>query len=486
MQYLSIIALNINRRALIMYQINFTHPIHVHFIGIGGISMSGLAELLHSKGFTVTGSDQKLSKITDHLRKLGITITQGHHDATIHSGIDLVVYTAAIHEDNPEYQAVLTHKIPMMDRATLVGQVMSHYKNAISISGTHGKTTTTSMVSLMMLESNFDPTISIGGILDNIEGNIRIGRSDNFIVESCEYKNSFLSFHPTQAIILNIEAEHLDFFKDLADVRHSFRQFAEKIPNFGNLVINGQIDNYEEITNRLTCNIITYGILPNKTNLASIHSPYKYAACNISYTKEGFGTYDLIRDNQFVTRIKLGVVGEHNVSNSVAAIALVDRLGGSMEAIMTALSKFHGTERRFEKKGTIHGVTIIDDYAHHPTEIRATLNAALSYPHKQLWVVFQPHTYTRTKALFPDIISALSIADHIVLADIYAAREADPGDISSKDIQISLLEHGKDAYYFHTFQEIENFLLKNCTNGDLLITMGAGDVVSIGEALLKK
>ncbi len=469
-----------------MYQIDFTKPIHVHFIGIGGISMSGLAELLHTKGFTVTGSDHKESKITKHLSKLGIEVAYKQIAENINEGIDLVVYTAAVHEDNPEYQAVLAHNIPMIDRANLLGQVMKQYKNAISVAGTHGKTTTTSMVSLMMIEGKMDPTISVGGILDNIEGNIRIGNSDNFIVESCEYKNSFLSFYPTHEIILNIEAEHLDFFKDLADVRHSFRVFAQKLPSYGNLVINGHIENFQEITEGLSCNVVTYGILNGKTDLNSVDSPYNYAAANIAYTQEGYGTYDLIKDNQFITRITLSVVGEHNISNSVAAIALVNRLGVSFDSIQVALLNFRGTERRFEKKGVVGGVTIVDDYAHHPTEIKATLTAAKAYPHKNIWCVFQPHTYSRTKALFSDFITALSLADKIVLADIYPAREEDPGDISSKDIQEKLIENGRESYYFDDFKKIEEFLLKNCTNGDLLITMGAGDVVSIGESLLRK
>ncbi len=469
-----------------MYQIDFTKPIHVHFIGIGGISMSGLAELLHTKGFTVTGSDHKESKITNHLIKLGINVAYKQTAENINEDIDLVVYTAAVHEDNPEYQAVIAHNIPMMDRANLLGQVMKQYKNAISVAGTHGKTTTTSMVSLMMIEGNMDPTISVGGILDNIEGNIRIGNSSNFIVESCEYKNSFLSFYPTHEIILNIEAEHLDFFKDIADIRHSFRVFAQKLPSDGNLVINGHIENYEEITADLSCNVVTYGVLDGITDLIAIASPFNYAAANISYTEEGYGTYDLIHENQFVTRITLNVVGEHNISNSVAAIALVNSLGVSFQAIKVALLNFRGTERRFEKKGVIGGVTIVDDYAHHPTEIKATLSAAKAYPHKDIWCVFQPHTFSRTKALFSDFVAALSLSDKIVLADIYPAREEDPGDISSRDIKEQLEKNGKQAYYFDDFKKIEEFLLKNCTNGDLLITMGAGDVVSIGESLLHK
>lgn len=469
-----------------MYHIDFTKPIHVHFIGIGGISMSGLAELLHTKGFTVSGSDAKDSKIIERLRQLGITIFIGQKAENISSQIDLVVYTAAVKPENVEYQAVLKHNIPMLDRADFLGQVMLQYKNAIGISGTHGKTTTTSMVSLMMLEGNFDPTISVGGILDNIEGNIRIGHSENFIVESCEYKNSFLSFNPAHAIILNIEAEHLDFFKDIHDIRHSFHTFAKKLPDYGNLVIWGDIENYQELTKDLACNVITYGLFPTEEECKANPDRYDYAACNVTNDDQGLRSYDLYKQGNFVDHISLGVIGDHNVLNSLAAIALVDALGVSMDAIKKALLAFRGTERRFEKKGEREGVIIVDDYAHHPSEIKATLTAAASYPHKNIWCVFQPHTYSRTKAFFHDFTPALALADKIVLTDIYAAREENPGDISSKDIQQELLKIGKEAYYFSSFKEIEKFLIEHCTNGDLLITMGAGDVVSIGESLLQK
>jgi len=469
-----------------MYQIDFNNPVHIHFIGIGGISMSGLAELLHTKGFTVSGSDAKDSKIISHLMSQGIEITIGQSASNITKDIDVCVYTAAVKENNPEFMAAKEAGIPLLDRAYLVGEVMGHYKNAISVAGTHGKTTTTSMVAMIMMEGSCDPTVSVGGILDNMGGNMRIGNSENFIVESCEYTNSFLKFKPTNEIILNIEAEHLDFFKDLADVRHSFRLFAEKLPKDGNLVINGQIANYEEITKDLPCNIFTYGVYTTPVDLNHIASDYDYAAANLSYNEFGCGSYDLIKNNKFVDRIELGVIGVHNISNSVAAVALADQLGVSIEACKKALLKFKGTERRFEHKGVVGGVTIVDDYAHHPTEIEATLTAALAYPHKTTWCVFQPHTYTRTKSLLKDFAKALSYADKIVLADIYAAREENPGDISSKDLQTELQKLGKDAYYFPSFGEIEDFLLENCTNGDLLITMGAGDVVSIGEALLGK
>lgn len=461
-----------------MYKINFNEPIHIHFIGIGGISMSGFAELLHTAGFTISGSDSKKSKITEHLEAKGITILYGQKASNITPDIDLVVYTAAIHQDNPEMQAVLQQNIPRMDRAEMVGQVMLNYKNAIAISGTHGKTTTTSMISQIFLEGDLDPTISVGGILKAIDGNIRIGKSDNFITEACEYTNSFLKFNPRYSIILNIEEDHLDFFKDINDIRHSFQLFAKRLPEDGVLFINGEIENYEEITRDLPCKVVSYGIQ------STPNASYTYSATNVSFNDDGYGEYDLMHNGKFIDRITLGVVGLHNVSNSLPSIGLALERQIPMEVIKRGLAAFHGTERRFEYKGEVAGITIIDDYAHHPTEIKATLEAAKRYPHKSTWCVFQPHTYTRTKAFLKDFAEALTLADKIVLTDIYAAREVNTGEISSKNLQAELQQLGKEVYYFSSFEEIENFLLQNCTNGDLLITMGAGDVVSIGESLL--
>lgn len=461
-----------------MYKINFNEPIHIHFIGIGGISMSGFAELLHTAGFTISGSDSKKSKITEHLEAKGITILYGQKASNITPDIDLVVYTAAIHQDNPEMQAVLQRNIPRMDRAEMVGQVMLNYKNAIAVSGTHGKTTTTSMISQIFLEGDLDPTISVGGILKAIDGNIRIGKSDNFITEACEYTNSFLKFNPRYSIILNIEEDHLDFFKDITDIRHSFQLFTKRLPEDGVLFINGEIENYQEITQGLTCKVVSYGIQSTE------ETSYTYSAANVTFNDDGYGEYDLMYNGEFMDHITLGVVGMHNISNSLPAIGLALERQIPMEVIKRGLTAFHGTERRFEYKGEVAGITIIDDYAHHPTEIRATLESAKRYPHKSTWCVFQPHTYTRTKAFLKDFAQTLTLADKIVLTDIYAAREVNTGEISSRDLQAELQKLGKEVYYFSSFEEIENFLLQNCTNGDLLITMGAGDVVSIGESLL--
>ena len=460
-----------------MYKIDFKHPCHVYFMGIGGISMSGFAELLHSIGFTISGSDSKESKITKHLETIGINIIYGQRAENITKNIDLVVFTAAISENNPEFMAAKELGIPMISRAEMVGQVMKNYETPIAISGTHGKTTTTSMVSHIFLAAEKDPTISVGGILKAIDGNLRIGKSGNFITEACEYTNSFLSFFPKISVILNIEEDHMDFFKDINDIRASFTKFAHRLPEDGTLIINGEIDNHEEITKDLTCKVITYGFDREKDY---------FAADNIEFDKDGFGSYDLYINNTFKKRIQLSVVGRHNISNSMAALAVAYTTGIPIETAEEGLAEFRGTDRRFQLKGKREGVTIIDDYAHHPTEIKATLQAAKRYPANSIWCVFQPHTYTRTKAFLPEFAETLSLADHVVLTDIYAAREVDPGDISSRNILELLKEKGTDAYYFSSFSEIENFLLENCTNGDLLITMGAGDVVSIGESLLNK
>ena len=353
---------------------------------------------------------------------------------------------------------------------------MRNYETPIAISGTHGKTTTTSMVSHILLEGKCDPTISVGGILPAIGGNIRVGESETFVTEACEYTNSFLSFFPKISIILNIDADHLDFFKDLDDIRNSFRRFSELLPSDGTLIINADIPNYQEITKNLSCHVVTYGL----------EQDADYQAKDITFDKYGHASFTVYKNGKKTGSYYLKVPGMHNVSNALASIALGHLLGLTEEVIIKGLGSFTGTDRRFQYKGEVAGVTVIDDYAHHPTEIEATLHAAGNYPHQKVWCVFQPHTYTRTKALLPEFAKALTLADHVVLADIYAARETDTLGISSEDLQKRIQELGTPCEYFPTFDEIENFLLENCSKGDLLITMGAGDVVNIGEHLLGK
>ena len=457
-----------------MYQIDFNHPSSIYFVGIGGISMSGLAEILKDAGFRVSGSDRSKSPLTETLERKGINVFYGQRAGNITDDIDCVVFTSAIHKDNPEYVATMEKGIPHLTRAQLLGEIMQNYKTPIAISGTHGKTTTTSMVSEILLHAGTDPTLSIGGMLKSIGGNIRVGSTDLFVTEACEYTNSFLSFFPRIGMILNIEEDHLDFFKDLEDIRHSFRLFAQKLPQDGLLVINSDIENLQQITDGLKCRIVTFGSSPDS----------HYTAQNITYDEFARPSYDLIVQGELVNRFSLGVTGEHNVYNSLAAIAVVMELGVGFEAIMAGLKNFSGTDRRFEKKGEIGGVTIIDDYAHHPQEIKATLAAAKNYPHRKLWCVFQPHTYTRTKAFLDQFAETLAAADEVILADIYAARETDTLGVSSADIARKIQELGTPVHFIPSFDEIETFILENCMNGDLLITMGAGDIVKVGEKLL--
>ncbi len=457
-----------------MYQIDFSKPCHVHFIGIGGISMSGLAEILMEEGFTVSGSDSQRSELTVHLEGRGARVFYGQKAENIVEGIDVVVYTAAVHPDNPEYAQAAGKGLPMLSRAELLGQMMKNYKYAAGIAGTHGKTTTTSMVTEILMAAHRDPTISVGGILNSIGGNIRVGGSELFVTEACEYTNSFLSFYPNMEVILNIEEDHLDFFKDIDDIRRSFRLFAQRIPKTGVLVINSDIDRYEEIIQGLECRVVTVGRRADSD----------YSAGHITYDEYARDTFDLLIQGEKAEEITLGVPGEHNVYNALAAVALCRELGVDMARIKEGLANFTGTNRRFEKKGEVCGVTIIDDYAHHPGEIAATLATAKNYPHKKLWCVFQPHTYTRTKAFLDQFAESLSAADEVILADIYAARETDTLGITSADIAERIQERGVKAHYFSTFDEIEKFILEKCVQGDLLITMGAGDIVKVGESLL--
>ncbi len=464
-----------------MYQIDFNQPISVFFCGIGGISMSGLAEILSSRGFRVSGSDRSASAITEDLSSRGIRVLIGQKAENITPDLDLMVFTAAIHPDNPEYKRTKELGIPTLTRAELLGEIMRNYGCPIAVAGTHGKTTTTSMISEILLHSHDDPTISVGGILRTIGGNVRVGHSDYFVAEACEYTNSFLSMYPKIGVILNVDADHMDFFKDIDDIRRSFRRFAQLIPADGALVINSDIPNYQELTEGLSCRVITCG---------SDESCSDYYPADICYDAFSHPTYTCCCRLPGITaqqRISLRVPGEHNVFNSLAAAAVADLLKVDRQETAAALSGYTGTDRRFEYKGEFNGITIVDDYAHHPTEIRATLAAAARMHKDRVVCIFQPHTYTRTKAFLDDFADALSMSDVVILADIYAARETDTLGISSKTLadKIAALGH-KDVHYCGSFEEIETYVLKNCRKGDLLITMGAGNVTNIGPELLSR
>ena len=453
-----------------MYDIHFDKPIWVHFIGIGGISMSGLAEILHERGFTI----RVASPLTMPLESLGISVRVPQCKENIVPGIELCVYTAAISEDNPEFQEAKRRNIPMMTRAELLGLIMKNYKEAINVSGTHGKTTTTSMIGEILMEAQMDPTITVGGMMKDIGGNLRVGKSDVFLAEACEYTNSFLSFFPTIEVVLNIEADHLDFFKDINDIRASFRKFIEKLPENGILIFNKDIPHAEYFLQNLPGRkIITFG-----------HNDADYTANFISYDHYARPTYTLFERGEDKGKVTLGVSGEHNIYNSLSAIAVSRAIGIPFETIKKGLLEFAGTDRRFQLKGKVNGFTIIDDYAHHPQEIAATIATAKKYPHKKLWVLFQPHTYSRTLALMDDFAGALSQADEIILADIYAAREKNTVGVSSNDLRKLMLSQNTNVYYIPDFPSIKEFVLSHVEEGDLLITMGAGNIVEVGEELL--
>ncbi len=459
-----------------MYKVDFNSKGHFYFMGIGGVSMSGLAKVLLSRGFTVSGSDNNHSDYTDSLEELGATIYFPQKADNIKSGIDCIVVTAAIKEDNEELIAAKASGIPILTRAEFLGQLMDNYRNSIAVAGTHGKTSTTSMISQVLLELDEDPTISVGGNFSAIKSNIHVGDSDTFITEACEYTNSYHEFHAKYSLILNVEADHLDFFKDLDDIRKSFNKFANNTLDNGVLIINGGIDNLSEIIKGVKAKVVTFG--EGEDN--------DCYAVDIAYDDWGNASFVPVYNGNRLPRIQLKVPGAHNVMNALATVVFCVEFGIEESIIKTGLEKFEGADRRFQYKGKYKGASIVDDYAHHPTEIAATLEAARKYPNERLVCIFQPHTYTRTKALLKELASALSLADVVILAKIYPAREKDIYNISSYDLQREIDELGVKSYCFETFEEIEEFISKKCMNNDLLITMGAGDIVKVGDDLLNQ
>ncbi len=448
----------------------------IHFIGIGGVNMNCLALLLHSRGYVISGSDQNESSTTRLLQDSGITVFIGHKKEAITNNIDLVVYTAAVQQDNIELRAAIEAGIPTMDRAALLGFMMKNYKRPICVAGTHGKTTTTSMFADAFLSTNTDPTILVGGHLESIGGNLRDGGMDYFIAESCEYFDSFLRFFPYIGVILNIEADHLDYFKDLNAVRSSFAKFARRVPASGAVVINTDIDNYAEIINGLDCRVITFGF-----------KNADWTADNIRYSETGYGIFDAYFKGNFIEEIHLSVPGEHNILNALSVIASAHFLGLDMVSVAKGLKNFNGAKRRFQLKGVKNGVRIIDDYAHHPTEISKTIASAKNMMYNKLWCVFQPHTHSRTKALLNEFAACFDDADRIVILDIYSpvGREEPSTFIHSIDLVKLIEKRNKKVYYFGSFDKATDFLIENCLHNDMLITMGAGDVYLLGESILK-
>ncbi|MTI68067.1 MAG: UDP-N-acetylmuramate--L-alanine ligase [Firmicutes bacterium] len=452
--------------------LDITNLSHIHFIGIGGISMSALAEIMITKKYKVTGSDVKDSPLVNKLKNKGVKIFIGH-DAKNIKGADLVVYTSAIGEDNPEFVAATKNNIKLMDRATFLGQLMKEYKNSIAVSGTHGKTTTTGMIATIINDSFKNATMLVGGELDAIGGNIKIGGNDLILTEACEYKGNFLKFLPNIGIILNIEEDHLDYFKDIDHIKDTFTNFSNLLPEDGYLIINNDDNNTHGIINSSTSNVLAFG-MDNKSD---------YMAKNITFNKNGFPTYTLVTENGEYD-VNLNVVGLHNIYNSLAAIASCDILDIPTEKIINSLKSFKGTHRRQEHKGNINGIEIIDDYAHHPTEIKATLKALGNINYNNIWCVFQPHTYTRTKALLDEFSTSFENVDKLIITDIYAAREKDNGLVHSTDLVDKLKSENVDAIYISAFSDIKNYLLEKVQPGDLIVTMGAGSIYKVGEMVL--
>ena len=444
----------------------------IHFIGIGGISMSGLAHIAIRKGFHVTGSDRSKTAITQKLEAEGAIIYEGHSSENIH-GADLVVHTAAVHNDNPEMQEARNKGIRLIDRAEFLGSIMKNYMHAVGVAGTHGKTTTTSMLAHALIYANTDPTISVGGELDLIDGNIRCGKSDLFVTEACEYTNSFLKFFPTIALITNIEEDHLDFFSGIEMIRDSFRQFAELTRGKGYVVAYGEDENIKLALKDTELDIITYGIGKNND----------YYADNIVY-HAGYPSFDIISKGQKLCHISLNVPGDHNILNALASVAVCDLLGVNPETAAKGIEAFKGAHRRFEKKGTINGAVVLDDYAHHPTEIIATLKAAKAFPHNQIRCIFQPHTYSRTRTLWNEFVNAFSDTDELIITHIYAAREKYDGITDPARLAADIAAKGIDAKYIDSFDEIAEYIKDTARPDDIIFTMGAGDVTKIDDLIL--
>ena len=446
----------------------------IHFIGIGGISMSGLAAVLLNSGFKVSGSDFKNSPIVEKLKASGAEIYIGHRSENI-KNVDLVVYTAAIPSDNPELLEAQEKNISLMDRAEFLGEIMKGHKYNVAVSGTHGKTTCTSMLSHVTLAGNLDPTILVGGELDIIDGNFRIGNSEYFLTEACEYKRSFLKFFPYVGVILNIDADHLDCYKDIDEIADTFLKFSKLIPQDGYLVGYGDDFRVKEILSKVDCNTLSYGFDKTADVIAK----------NIIFNKDGCATFDVYKDNKNLFSLTLNIPGKHSILNALASICVSLIFNISNDNIIEGLSKCKGAHKRFEYKGELNGVTVIDDYAHHPTEIKATLSTAKQINHNKTYCIFQPHTYTRTKSLFDEFAECFSDTDELILMDIYAAREKNTGLVSSDELGDAIRSKGIKCTNVHSHDEALDYVKSKLTSGDLLLTVGAGDVVIVGEKYLK-
>lgn len=456
---------------------DFSKYKRVHCLGIGGIGLSAVAEILRDRGYIVSGTDIHPSKVTRHLEYLGIKVFTEHKPENV-EGVDAIVYSAAVSEENPEVVRAHQLGIPLFSRAEVLGMIMDDYENSVAICGTHGKTTVTSMTSLILRNAEYKPTILVGGNLPQINGNVEIGGTKYFVTEACEYMDSFLQLKPSIGVILNIDSDHLDYFKTMDHIVQSFSTFVEQIPPHGIIIAFGDNPFVRSILKDHT-NKITYGYSESND----------FYAENIKFNENGFPGFDICHKGSKVASLELNVPGEHNVLNAMAAFVTTSYLGVDIPVIQQTLKEYSGTNRRFDYIGTTEkGVKVIDDYAHHPTEIKATLAAAKNVKHNKLWLIFQPHTYTRTKALFNEFVDAFLDADVVILTDIYAAREKDVYNISSYKLVTAMkAKHpDKPVYYVKDFEDIAKYIEKFAGKDDIVMTMGAGDVYKVGDMLLHK
>ena len=455
-----------------MIHINDYKSSVIHMIGIGGSSMSGLAQMLKTNGFTVSGSDSVHSYMVDILEKDGIHVHIGHAAENVKNA-GLVVFSAAISEENPERIYAKEHGIPQIERSVLLGQLMEGYREAINVCGTHGKTTTTSMIAEVLLDLGMDPTVHIGGQLDYIGGSTRVGKHDTFVVEACEYHGSFLEFHPTVAVVTNIEEDHLDYYKDLEDIYNAFLAFSKLLPSTGALIGNGDDPLVRRLMHEQHCNVISFGL-----SAASTWAPY-----NLTYDQRGCASFDFSYKGKPVARVHLNIPGVYNVMHALATMAACVYAGAEPQDVAASLERFTAPHRRFEHTGDVCGVSLYTDYGHNPAEMNSAVQNAVAQPHNRIWAVIQPHTYSRVKTLFADYIHCCDQADEILITDIFAAREKDPGDIHATMLVDAIAKTGQHVHYTPTFDDAERYLRANWQPGDLVITMSCGDIHLLNQQI---
>lgn len=444
---------------------------YIHLIGIGGSSMSGIAEYLHNLGKKVSGSDREENKNVKKLKNLGVDISLGHYKENIKNH-DLVIYNMAISSDNPELIEAKKQNIKIMERAEFLGLLTSYYNESICISGTHGKSTTSSMIALCFLEAKKDPNIQVGAVIKKINSNNRAGKSDYFILEACEYKDQFLSFWPKTEVILNIDADHLDYFKTFENIKASFKKYVSLLPDDGLLVLNADDENVLELKNYTKAKVITYGLKNNAD----------YKAIDISFNENGYATFN-VKDKIY----NLSVKGSHNIYNALAAIAVSEYYKISYEDIRNALQSYTGVERRFEYLGTIkNNVLIYDDYAHHPTEILTTYESVKKTKHYKNWAIFQPHTYSRTYEHLNEFAEVLKNFDNIIIAQIYAAREENIYGVNESQLVDLIKKDNPNVIFLALENEIEDYISKNVKDNDIVITIGAGPINEVAKKIIKK